>query len=134
MYEVLSHTADVGVAAEGGNLSELFSEAARGMAAVILDADPPQPEAELPVEVAADDLGALLVAFLDECLFRFEADGTLVCGARLEVAPDGSQASGDVLTCGGLDAAGPMIKAVTYHQLAVEQHRDGWRAEVYFDV
>lgn len=134
MYEILSHTADVGIAAEAPDLAELFAEAARGMAAIVLDAEPPAPGGSEPVEVAADDLPALLVEFLQECLYRFEVHGSLVVGARLRVDESPPRASGEALVATGLAPAGPMIKAVTYHQLRVERAGDGWRAEVYLDV
>lgn len=133
MYEVLPHTADVGIAAEGRGLEEVFGEAARGMAAIILDAEPPPPGGAVPVEVSADDPEALLVAFLEECLYLFETRGELVVGARLAIGAN--TARGEVLIAPGLEPAGPAIKAVTYHGLRLEKRDAGtWRAEVYFDV
>lgn len=136
-YEILSHTADVGIAAHGPDPPALFAEAARAMAAVILDTDPPPPEgaegarAE-PIEAAGEDLASTLAAFLEECLYRFEVEGGLVVGAALDVSE--TRAAGTVVTCTGLVPEGPQIKAVTYHQLRVEQEDGGWRATVYFDV
>ncbi|MBP1632769.1 MAG: Archease protein family, partial [Acidobacteria bacterium] len=34
----------------------------------------------------------------------------------------------------GLELRGPPVKAVTYHDLAVEQESGGWRVRVIFDV
>lgn len=135
MYEILSHTADVGLVAEAPDLAGLFSEAARAVAAIVLDADPPEPGADSePVDVSADDLAGLLVELLQECLYLYEVRGALVVGARLSVTEAPPRASGQLLTAAGLAPAGPMVKAVTYHQLRVERAGDRWRAEVYLDV
>lgn len=134
-YEILAHTADVGIAASAGDLAELFVEAARAMASVVLDADPPsavEADGAAPVEVSGDDVAGTLAEFLEECLYRFEVYGTLVIGARLSVTD--TLATGEILTRAGLLSDGPQIKAVTYHQLKVESGPDGWRAVVYFDV
>lgn len=131
-YEILPHTADVGIAASAPTIEDLFSEAARAMAAVILDADPPEPSGAEPIAAEGDDPPSLLASFLEECLYLYEARGSLVCGARVRV--EGTRAEGDALTCPGLEPGGPQIKAVTYHQLRVERVGERWEARVFFDV
>jgi SHS2 domain-containing protein len=131
-YRILDHTADVGIEATAPDLPGLFSEAVRGMAAVILAADPPPPAAREPVAAEADDLAALLVAVLDEALFRFETTGRLPVGAELEVSDRRAEGSFGLVTPRAPD--GPQIKAVTYHQLEVARGPEGWRARVFFDV
>jgi SHS2 domain-containing protein len=131
-YEILPHTADVGVALEASSREELFAEAARAWAAIVLDHDPPSASGSVPVDVAGEDDAALLAGFLEECLFVWESKGALACGARVFVADH--RARGDLLTCGAEGAEGPSIKAVTYHQLSVSRERGRWRARVFFDV
>ena len=132
-YEILPHTADIGVAASAPTLGELFGEAVRGLAAILLDDEPPEGSSESTVRVEADDLALLLADVLEEALYAWELRGELAVGARLDVA--GGIAHGAFLVAHALEPRGPAIKAVTYHQLAVEQAPDGgWRATVFFDV
>lgn len=131
-YAILPHTADVGITASAPTIEELFIEAARGMTAVILDRDPPDPTGSASITADGDDVETLLVSFLAECLFLHEREGDLAAGGRVSI--DGTTARGDLLTCNAQGAAGPQIKAVTYHQLRVERVDDHWEADVFFDV
>jgi SHS2 domain-containing protein len=131
-YEILPHTADVGVAASAPTLEELFSEAVRGLAAIMFDDEPPPGADGSTVRVEADDIAILLAGVLEEALYAYESRGELAVGARLDVS--GGVAHGRFLSVRGIEARGPAIKAVTYHQLSVEASSDGWRATVYLDV
>jgi SHS2 domain-containing protein len=131
-YRILEHTADVGVEATAPDIPTLFSEAVRGTAAVILDAEPPEPFDRVAVSAEADDVAALLAEVLQEALWRFESSGWLPVDAELEVSP--TTAAGTFGVVKDVSIGGPAIKAVTYHQLAVERSDDGWLARAYFDV
>jgi SHS2 domain-containing protein len=131
-YEILPHTADIGVAASAPTIKELYSEAVHGLAAILLDDEPPAGEEGSTVRVEADDLALLLAGVLEEALYAYESRGELAVGAQLDVS--GGVAHGRFVSVHGVLAAGPAIKAVTYHQLAVEETPQGWRATVYFDV
>ncbi|MEZ5100894.1 MAG: archease [Thermoleophilia bacterium] len=86
--------------------------------------------AEREVRVAANDRGALLVAWLEELLFLAETEGLVPEAARLRLAP-GSLAG---VVRGRLADARPLVKAVTYHRLEVAQDDAGWHARVVLDV
>jgi SHS2 domain-containing protein len=132
-YEILPHTADVGLEARAPSLGELLSEAARGLAAIVLDAEPAPSERTEPIVVDATDVEDLLVQFLNECLYRYESRGELVVAATIgKVSP--VRAEGEVHVVQEPDAAGPLIKAVTYHSLVVTRGPNGWMARVYLDV
>lgn len=131
-YTILEHTADIGIEATASDIPSLFSEAVRGLAAIIVDAEPPEPFDRVSVAAEADDPGALLAEVLQEALWRFESSGWLPVEAELEVSE--STAAGTFGVVRDVTIGGPAIKAVTYHQLAVERTADGWRARVFFDV
>ena len=89
-------------------------------------------------EVAAkgENLEALLYDWLSEILAI--ADAEQLVFRRAEVTKvAGGKASGAVYGekfDKSRHHAGTYIKAVTYHQLQVEQNPDGWRAQVFLDV
>jgi protein archease len=133
-YELLEHTADVGVRARGATLEEVFEQATLGLAEV-LGALRPGPGEAVAVEVTAGDAGALLVDWLNEVLWLHETRGhAAIAAVRVERA-GGDRAAGSV-TFSSTDppADGTFVKAVTYHRLRVGRDAGGWLAEVYLDV
>ncbi len=138
-YRLLEHTADVGLEVTAATLPELFSEALGGMVEVVTDARKIRPLRELSVELEAEGLDLLLLELLTEALYRFDVYGELFSRARLEIAETGEgwSLSGTMAGEEADPARHPMkvmIKAVTYHQLAVERAGAGWRATVIFDI
>jgi SHS2 domain-containing protein len=133
-FELLEHTADVGIRARGATLEEAFEQATQGLAEV-LGALRPGPGETVAVEVTASDPGALLVDWLNEVLWLHEVRGHAgVAAVRVELV-EGDRAAGAV-TFSSTDppAEGTFVKAVTYHRLRVVRDAGGWLAEVYLDV
>lgn len=132
-YEILPHTADIGLEARAPGLGELLSEAACGLAAIVLDGEPPASDRTESIAVDATDVEDLVVQFLNECLYRYESRGELVVGADIKkVSP--IRAEGEVRVVLEPDAAGPLIKAVTYHSLVVTRGPNGWMARVSLEL
>ena len=138
-FEILEHTADIGLAIRGATLEELFENAAWGTAE-ILGAHAREPDRESrPVagpalNARAEDLEGLLVAWLDEVLFALEQSGRCLSHVEvLKVTQDEAEGNLLVVPCPG-PKEGTELKAATYHQLAVQPEQDGWAATVYFDV
>jgi len=133
-FELLEHTADVGIGARGATLEEAFEQATLGLAEV-LGALRPGPGEAVAVEVTAGDPGALLVDWLNEVLWLHETRGHAAIAAVRVERVGGDRAAGSV-TFSSTDppADGTFVKAVTYHRLRVGRDAGGWLAEVYLDV
>ncbi|HEV3462960.1 MAG TPA: archease [Actinomycetota bacterium] len=132
-FELLEHTADVGIRAWAGSLEEAFEHATEGLAEV-LGALAPLPGEATPVEVTAPDPGGLLVDWLNEVLWLLEVSRAGLAGVRVERVSDGVARGSVELAPGGPDPDGTFVKAVTYHRLRVESEPGGWLLEVYLDV
>ncbi len=135
-YRILDHTADVGLEARGADLAELFSNAARGMFAVIAAPDTVRPSKELLVKAEAEDLENLLVNWLSELLYLSATQGILFC--RFDIAQIDPQhivakALGEPIDPSRHELY-TEIKAVTYHELKVQKQDQRWIARVLFDV
>jgi SHS2 domain-containing protein len=126
-YALLDHTADVGVRAWGPDPAAAFAQAALGLFAIVLDADPAtwhgagEPDSR---EASAEGgtWQALLVNWLAELLYLFEVERFVPREIAMQVCEPPHVAAtlrGTVLASMA-EAAGTAVKAVTYHQLAVE--------------
>ena len=140
-FELLEHTADVGIRAWAGSLEEAFERATEGLAEVLGALQPspspgePGPGEPAPVEVTADDLGGLLVDWLNEVLWLREVRQAALAGVEVERVGDGVARGTVALASGGAAPDGTFVKAVTYHRLRVEPDPGGgWLVEVYLDV
>ena len=133
-FELLEHTADIGVRARGATLEEAFEQATLGLAEV-QGALAPRPGDPVPVEVAAADPGGLLVDWLNEVLWLAETRQAALAGVRVEGVGGGTARGSVVLSSGGPGPDGTFVKAVTYHGLRVgPDPGGGWLVEVYLDV
>ena len=134
-FEILEHTADVGLRLTGDTPEEVFEAAARGLAELQGAWFPGEGE-ERPVEVSAGDLPGLLVAWIDELLYIQEAEDLVFGDVRVETV-EGTRLRGAVRVAhrGERDLEAVGVKAATYHRLRFEPDRSGaWTADVYLDV
>lgn len=134
-WELLEHTADVGLRIWAPTLDELFAEGGRGLVGVMGRAGPGARK-RMEIEVASPDLEALLVDWLSELLYVFEVKGIVpdVFDVHVSVGPwrvAGWVAGPDA---GAFEQDGPAVKAVTYHLLCVEGGDGGYEARVYLDI
>ena len=138
-YRLIEHTADVGIEATGRTLEELFRECLGALTDCLTRRRDIEPVDCFEVELAAPDLGQLLVDFLQESIFLYETVGVVFADARVAVRQDRGAWHLTAELVGEVHdpdrhGLGTLIKAVTYHQLRVERHDDGWRARVILDI
>jgi SHS2 domain-containing protein len=76
-FEILEHTADVGVLARGRTLAEAFAHAAEGMFSIMVDLEGVREVEQRSIAVAGHDWPGLLVAWLSELLYYSDVDGLL---------------------------------------------------------
>lgn len=133
-FEILEHTADIGLRARGLNLEETFEQATRGFAE-IAGIWAPAGGDEVAIDVTSGDLEALLVEWLSEVLYLHETRDAALAGVELASVDDGRATGTLTLTPLGKEPSeGVPIKAITYHQLKIERTSDGYSAEVFFDI
>ncbi len=135
-FEVVEHTADVAVVATADTLAEALSLVATGMFSVIADLDTVSKTHSVKVAVSSTDTEALVVDWLNELLYRYEAEGFLP--KELHVSVDEGNVALNAECLGepfdpGRHQLGTAVKAATYHLLQVS--RDGqWGIRVVLDV
>jgi SHS2 domain-containing protein len=135
-FRVLEHTADVGFEAFGTSREELFANAARALMNLEVDLDTVRPSRELTVKAEGSAWPDLLVNWLSEILYLNDAEGWLF--HDFSVQELGEKVITATARGEKFDRARHrvkvLVKAVTYHQLGLEETPQGWRAQVYVDI
>ena len=134
-FEIVNHTADVGIRAYGANMSQAFANAARALFSLITEPDDVEKVLHRDIELTAPDQESLLVGWLNELIYLFDTENMLFksfdrsaathwqlkargCGEKVD-------SSKHKLKTG--------VKAATYHMLRVNQG-DGCQVQVLFDI
>ncbi|MBI4463923.1 MAG: archease [Acidobacteria bacterium] len=135
-YEILEHTADVGLKLYGTTLPELFANAGRGLMALAFESASVEPKERLDLQATGANYEDLLVGWLSEILYFLDTEGWVFCDfamQRLEPTTVVGQGIGERRDPAQCARAVP-VKAVTYHQVSVRRVPEGWEAVVYFDI
>ena len=135
-YELIDHTADVGLKAYGKTLAEAFENAAKGMFDIITDSSEVESIGQYNIELDAPDLEQLLVDWLSELLFLNTAKNLVFGFFKVEIDEKNNKLSAKI--CGekfdiSKHKAGAEIKAVTYHMLEV-RNKKPFHVQVLFDI
>ncbi|HKZ52658.1 MAG TPA: archease [Candidatus Acidoferrales bacterium] len=144
-HRFLDHPADVGFAAHGRTLPQVFSAAALALCDYGWELNLVKTSEAITLRVRAATLEDLLYSWLSEVLFLTDAEGWVFKSFRVDKVEQTPGREGQALWEAVGQAQGEhfdqerhrartYIKAVTYHQLAVTQTRSGWQATVYLDV
>ncbi len=134
-YEIVDHTADVAIVARGADVGEAFASAGRALLSLITEPDSVAEVEERRIELSADDLEDLLVAWLNELIYLFDVENLLLSGFDVRLVGD----TGLVATARGerVDKTRHRIKlgvkAATHHMLEIDRG-DGVRLQVLFDI
>lgn len=140
-YEIIEHTADVGLKAYGVTLKELFENAAKGMFEIIAGEKVHQgvthPERRrIDIKKEVDAFEELLVAWLSELLYIFNKEEILFNHfSIIELNNSGivGEAQGRKINL-SQEALQTEIKAVTFHDLKIEEDIKNFSCKIIFDV
>jgi SHS2 domain-containing protein len=132
-HRIVDHTSELELEIWAPDWPALLCEAGRALAAISLRGTPPRPEGPTyHLEATSRDREALLVDWLNELLYRSEAELWVACEFGGFEATDthlATQAWGM-----RVDEAPAVVKAATLHCVAVRQAPTGLSARVILDV
>ncbi len=135
-YEIIDHTADIGVKAYGETLSEAFENAAKAMFDIITDNSDVENKGQYDIELKAEDLEQLLVDWLSELLYLHDAEnlvfGVFKVNLNVQKKSIKAEAYGEKLDF-SKHKKGEQIKAVTYHMLELKNKKP-YHVQVLFDI
>ena len=135
-YQIINHTADMGIIVKGPDVRNLFVIAAQAMIDLMVKGDISERIATRDIFVEAEDFPDLMVRWLGEILYLFEGESLIVNSIEIKsISPIRLKAK---LGLTKFDHQNQEIlreiKAVTYHQISVNKTNDGWEAKVIFDI
>ena len=134
-FEIIDHTADVGIIAYGADINQAFANAARALFSLITELDSVEEVVYRDIELTASDEESLLVQWLNELIYLFDVENIIfkkfdiikLDNTRLKARSYGEKvdSSKHKLKTG--------VKAATYHMLKVDRG-DGCKVQVLFDI
>jgi len=134
-FDIINHTADVGITAYGADINQAFANAARALFSLITELDNVEEVLYRDIELTAADQESLLVEWLNELLYLFDVENiifkrfdiTRLDNTKLKARSYGEKvnSSKHKLKIG--------VKAATYHMLKVDRD-DGCQVQVLFDI
>ena len=133
-YELIDHTADVGIKAYGKTISEAFEHAAKAMFDIITDNSKIDAVGQYDIQLDAPDFEQLLVDWLSELLFLNSAKNLVFGSFKVTIDKNclSAQVFGEEYDT-SKHKMGVEIKAVTYHMLEV-QNKKPYYVQVLFDI
>ena len=135
-YEFIEHTADSGLKAYGASIEELFVHAAEGLFDVLVSTKNVEETEERVIDVDAEAVDNLMVSWLSELLYLYDTERLVFSCFQIQQIENNrlkAVARGEVLDPTRHEIK-TGIKAVTYHQLYLEETEAGWEAQVIFDI
>ena len=136
LFREIDHTADIGIEVEADTPAELFRRAGLALFSLMVDLEGVERHEERSIRVDAQGWEELLHDWLSLLLRHFLQDGYIAAQIIVETIDTShvqARLVGELLDYERHDFA-TEIKAVTYHQLRVEQDNGRWRARIIFDV
>jgi protein archease len=135
-FEILDIGGDVGLRAFGESKQEVFVHAALGMYSLITNTDVMKDHKSITVSAESPALDGLLVSWLNELIFQFDAYGFV--GKNIEIINFSDNRIEAKLSGEEFDPERHegklLIKAATYHRLKIEKKDHLWESEIIFDI
>jgi SHS2 domain-containing protein len=135
-FEIIDHTADIGIIAYGSDIKEVFANVALGLFNIMADIDDLKENIRREVWMSAEDIEVLLVEWCNELIYISEVDHIIF--KRFEI----SELSNNSIkaTCfghklkSGQHGLKREIKAATYHMLKIDKENNIYKAQIIFDI
>lgn len=138
-FEIIDHTADIGIKVYGKTLKELFINSAFGMFSLLADLDEIKKEIKNKITVHGVDNESLLVNWLNELVYRLSSKQMIYSGFDIKEMKNGKKYLLSAEICGQKINPGKQIlpfeiKSATYSALKIKKIKKGYSATIIFDV
>lgn len=135
-YELIEHTADIGVRVKGKDLRDLFKNTASAMFEIMAEKRKVTKTTKktVRIEQKADNLEELFINWLNELLSLSDTKELIFSVFKINKLNKNTLQAVAIGEDIKKYKVNTEIKAATYHELKLEKTKFGWKAEVIFDV
>lgn len=136
LYRTIEHTADTGFEVRADSRERLYEHAARAFFHIMWHLGSLRQNKAESIEVKGVDQEELLVNFLEEFLYRYDAKGMVCTKVEVDTVTDERVQARAWLQefDEAKDSELLSVKAVTYHQLFIGRENDAWVARIFLDI
>ena len=136
LYRIIEHTADTGFEVRGETREQVFETAALAFFHIMWRLGQPQKSQPEIINITGIDSKELLVNFLEEFLYLYDAKGLVCTHVKVEKMTDTKLRAQAWLQQFNDDRDQELlgVKAVTYHQLNIGEKDHIWAAQVFLDI
>jgi len=135
-FEIIDHTADIGIVAYGADIKQVFANAAIGLFNLMADLDDFKEDIKRELELSAEDVEVLLVEWLNELIYIFDVEHILFKRFEIDKLSNTeikAKCFGEKIQP-GQHKLKREIKAATYHMLRIIKEDGGYKVQVIFDI
>jgi SHS2 domain-containing protein len=135
-FKVIEHTADTGFEVKGNSQAGVFRAAALALFQIMWEIKKIRAGKKVTLEIKGVDLQELLVNFLEEFLYQYDAKGQVCTNVDIESINDQKLVATAWLQPfdNDLDEEILGVKAITYHQMYIGRQDDQWIGRVFLDI
>ncbi|MFP5297897.1 MAG: archease [Actinomycetota bacterium] len=135
-YEIIEHTADVGISARARDVGAAFRQTTLGLLDVMgARCDEDGRGEQVAVELEAGDLEGLLIDWLNEVIWVQESHGGRISDVGTAVDEKATRLNATLKVHDGAPPPdGTAVKAATFHQIRVAEEGPEVSVRVYLDV
>ncbi|MBC8275068.1 MAG: archease [Chloroflexi bacterium] len=135
-FEVVDHTADIGIVAYGADIKQVFANAALGLFNLMADLDDFEEGLQRELELSAEDVEVLLIEWLNELIYIFDVEHIIFKRFEIEELTSTqvkARCFGEKIKP-GQHKLKREIKAATYHMLRISKEDGSYKVQVIFDI
>jgi SHS2 domain-containing protein len=133
-HRSVPHTADVRIEAWAPTRERCVAEAVAALVDSFAEAPDSEPAQTVRFHVDPGSDEDMLVAVLDEVIFRLDVEGQLPVAAEVAASDGGLDVQLRTVDAGRTELVGAVPKAVSLHELRFGRDADGWSCQVTLDV
>jgi SHS2 domain-containing protein len=135
-FEIIDHTADIGIVAYGADIKQVFANAALGLFSLMADLDDLEENVQRKLELSAEDAEVLLVEWLNELIYILDVEHIVFKRFEIDELTSNqikARCFGEKIKP-GQHRLKREVKAATYHMLRLNKEDGGYKVQVIFDI
>ena len=135
-FEIIDHTADIGIVVHGTHIKQVFANAALGLFNLMADLDNLKENTRREIKLSAEDVEVLLIEWLNELIYISEVEHIIFKKFEIdELSNTNLKATffGEKIKP-GQHRLKREIKAATYHMLRINKENGSYKVQIIFDI